>query len=249
MRFHSNKSLEEVLYVLKDKIPIVPTHEPIQVVLNKSTVKKKGKCEKQSSTNVNFTNKRRGRLLSRKLRNQQRGNDKLNPVIEVDDHFAKDDIDIFIAQENVDDQFLGNNINTDAIQFNLISNFPPFLKNQDGFSGIQHDMKQITGLTKLPSAKQAQPLPTLEPVHCENRLDWVEIYYQDIPYIQAQLNQMVAQNSLLERENDELKAYVQWNAHRENKRIKRVGNVIIKNSKKFNTIINSDLSDASLSNL
>jgi hypothetical protein len=145
--------------------------------------------------------------------------------------------------------FLGNKIDTDAIQYDFISNLPPFLKNQEGFSGIQHDLKQITGQTKFPSAKQAQPLPTIEPVHCENCLDWVERYYRDIPYLQAQLNQMVAQNSLLERENDELKACVRSNAHRENKRIKRVGNVIIKNSTNFNTIINSDLSDASLSNL
>jgi hypothetical protein len=37
-------------------------------------------------------------------------------------------------------------------------------------------------------------------------------------------------------------------SHRANKRIKRSGNVVIKNSTNFNTIINSDLSDASLSN-
>jgi hypothetical protein len=60
---------------------------------------------------------------------------------------------------------------------------------------------------------------------------------------------MVARNSLLERENEELKACVRSNADRENKRFKRAGNVIIKNATNFNTIINSDLSDASLSNL
>jgi hypothetical protein len=53
----------------------------------------------------------------------------------------------------------------------------------------------------------------------------------------------------LERENEELKSSVQLNVDRENKRFKWAGNVIIKNSTNFNTIINSDLSDASLSNL
>jgi hypothetical protein len=60
---------------------------------------------------------------------------------------------------------------------------------------------------------------------------------------------MVARNSLLERENEELKSCVRSNANMENKRLKRVGNVIIKNAMNLNTIINSDLSDASLSNL
>jgi regulator of replication initiation timing len=94
-----------------------------------------------------------------------------------------------------------------------------------------------------------QPLPTIAPVHCENFLDWFERYYRDIPYLQVQLKHMVAQNSLLERENEELKECIQSNADRENKRFKCVGNVIIKNATNFNTIINSDLSDASLSNL
>jgi hypothetical protein len=26
-----------------------------------------------------------------------------------------------------------------------VSNLPPFLNNQEGFSGIQHDLKKITG--------------------------------------------------------------------------------------------------------
>jgi regulator of replication initiation timing len=104
------------------------------------------------------------------------------------------------------------------------------------------------GHVKFPSTEQARPFPSIEPVHCENCFDWIERYYRDVPYLQAQLNQMVAQNSVLERENDELKACVRSNTHMANKRIKRSGNVIIKNSTNFNTIINSDLSDASLSN-
>ena len=58
---------------------------------------------------------------------------------------------------------------------------------------------------------------------------------------------MVARNSLLEKENEELKACVRSNADRENKRFKRDGNVIIKNATNFNTIINLELSYASLS--
>jgi hypothetical protein len=98
-------------------------------------------------------------------------------VIEVNDHFSKDEIKDFIAQEDVDDWILGNDIDTDEIQFNSISNLPPFLKKQGVFSGVQHDLKKIIGHTKFPSAKQVQPLPTLELVHCENFFDWIEKYY------------------------------------------------------------------------
>jgi hypothetical protein len=105
--FIPRKSLEEILDDVKNKVPTVPTHQPIQVVLKESTVKKKRRCKKQSSPYVNFTNKRPGRLLSRKLRNQQRDNEKSTPVIEVDDHFSEDEIEYFIAQEDIDDRIMG----------------------------------------------------------------------------------------------------------------------------------------------
>jgi hypothetical protein len=66
---------------------------------------------------------------------------------------------------------------------------------------------------------------------------------------QAQLNQVITRNSVLEKENDDLRACIRSNSHRANKRFKRLGNVIIKNSTSFNAIVNSDLSDVSLSNL
>jgi hypothetical protein len=170
-------------------------------------------------------------------------------VIEIDDRFSEDDIDDLIAEDDINDQILGDDIDVDTTQLDFISNLPPFLKKHEGFSGIQHDLKQIMGQVKFPSTEQARPLPSIEPVHCENWFDWIEIYFWDVPYLQAQLNQMVAQNSVLERDNDDLRVCVRSNAHMANKRVKRSGNVIIKNSTNFNTIINFDLSDASLSKL
>jgi regulator of replication initiation timing len=99
---------------------------------------------------------------------------------------------------------------------------------------------------KLPSTEQTQPLPSIEPVHCENCFDWIERYYWDVPYLQEQLNQMVTRNSVLKRENNKLRACVRSNTHMANTRIKRSQNVVIKNSTNFNTIINSYLSDTSL---
>jgi arginine utilization protein RocB len=118
------------------------------------------------------------------LKNQQRDHQSTIPVIEVNDRFSKDEIDDFISQEDIDDQILGNDIDTNITQFDFISNLPPFLKEQEGFSGIQHNLKQITRQVKLPSAKQARSFPTIEPVHCKNCFDWIERYYRDVPYLQ-----------------------------------------------------------------
>jgi hypothetical protein len=111
------KSLEEFLDVLKDRVSFVPTHEPTQVVLNKSIVKKNRRHKEQINSDLNFTNKRSGRLISRSLRNHQQDHLSSIPVIEVDDHLSEDEIDKFLAQEDVDDQFLGNEISIDAIQY------------------------------------------------------------------------------------------------------------------------------------
>jgi hypothetical protein len=123
--FIPRKYLEEVLDDLKDKILTVPNPEPIQIDLNEPTVKKKGRHKKQSSPDINFKNKRHGRLISRKMRNRQRENEKSIPVIEIDD--------IIFIEDDIDDQILGNDIDIDTTQFDFISNLPPFLKKQEGF--------------------------------------------------------------------------------------------------------------------
>jgi len=101
--FMPRKSLEEVLDDLKDRFSTYYTHEMIQVGLNESIVKKKGRYNKQSNPYGNFTNKRPHWFISRNLRNQQRDHQSSIPVIEVDDHFSEDEIDNFIGQEDVDD--------------------------------------------------------------------------------------------------------------------------------------------------
>jgi hypothetical protein len=63
------KYLEEVLADLKDKILIVPNPQPIRVDSNEIDIKKQGRRKKQRSPDINFKNKRPGRLISRTLRN------------------------------------------------------------------------------------------------------------------------------------------------------------------------------------
>jgi hypothetical protein len=128
-----------------------------------------------------------------------------------------------------------------------VSNLPPFLKEQEGFSGIQYDLKNIMEQGKPLNSDQTRPLPNLEQVYCEGCFDWIQRYYQDIPYLQAQLNQVMTRNLVLEKENDDLRASIRSNSLRANKRFKRSGDVIIKNSTSFNVVVNSDLSDVSFS--
>jgi hypothetical protein len=107
------------------------------------------------------------------IRNRHHNHEKPIPIIDVDNQISEDDT------------------NVDASQFDFISNLPPFLKKKQGFSGIQHDLKRIMEQCKLLTTNQTWPLPSMEPVHCENCFDLIERYYRDVPYLQAQLNQVV----------------------------------------------------------
>jgi regulator of replication initiation timing len=91
------------------------------------------------------------------------------------------------------------------------------------------------------------PLPKLEHVYCEDCFNWIQRYYQDIPYLQAQLNQIMARNLVLERENEDLRASIQQFPPKDGKRFKRSGDIIIKNSTNLNIVINLELSHVSFS--
>jgi hypothetical protein len=71
-------------------------------------------------------------------------------VIEVNDRFFDDDIDDQIVEDDIDDWIPGDDIDVNTPHFNFISNLPPFLNKQEGFLGIQHDLKQIMEQVKLP---------------------------------------------------------------------------------------------------
>jgi hypothetical protein len=95
-------------------------------------------------------------------------------------------------------QGLRNEIVSEATQYNFVSKQPSFLKDQKGFAGISHDLKQATRKIEAPIVEYTQPRPAIALVHCDNCLYWVEHYYKDIPYLQAQLKHLAAQDSLLE---------------------------------------------------
>jgi hypothetical protein len=88
--------------VLKERVSPAPAIEPTQGLHDKPIVKKNCKKKKQGNSYLSFINKRQGMLISRSLRNQQQDHLSLILVIEINDHLTNDEINDFLAQEDVD---------------------------------------------------------------------------------------------------------------------------------------------------
>jgi hypothetical protein len=173
-------------------------------------------------------------LLSRMTRNRHQNRERPIPTIDIEDPISLDDTS-------------SDPTKIDSPRYDFVSNLPPFLKEQEGFSGIQYDLKKVMEQDKPLNSDHTHLLPNLEHVYCEGCFDWIQRYYQDIPYLQAQLNQVMARNLALEKENEDLRANIRSNSPRANKRFRRSGDVIIKNSTNFNVVVNSELSHVSFS--
>jgi len=88
--------------VLKDRVSPTPTVEPANDFFNKSIAKKNHNHKEHGNSDINFTYKRLGRLISRNLINRQQDHLSSIPVIEVNDHLSNDEINQFLSQEDVD---------------------------------------------------------------------------------------------------------------------------------------------------
>jgi hypothetical protein len=89
----------------------------------------------------------------------------------------------------------------------------------------------------------------MEPVYCDECLTWIQRYYKDIPYLQMHLNQMLMQNRDLERENRDFISELQQTLPQANKRFRKSGDIIIKNSTNINVVMSSEMHDSSFSNV
>jgi hypothetical protein len=183
-------------------------------------------------------------LISRKLRNRKGNHLSSIDPIEIDDRCSDHEIEDFLAREDPKNQCSRREVITHVKQYDFMTNLPPCLKGKEGFSGIGHDLEQTTGKNEAPLVDCVPRRSVISPVHCDSCLDWIEHYYTDVPLLQARIKILAAQNALLKQENLDLKAHTE----RENKRFKRAGNIIIKNTTSFKAIINSELSDPSLAN-
>jgi hypothetical protein len=236
-RFSPARSPEQVTDELKGNDP----HVPVNDASVKSDVKKFGKGTKQQCTDLGFKNKKVGRLISRKLRNQKDTHLSSIDPIEIDEG-SDPEIEDFLVREDPEIQGSRREVIIHTEPYDFVTNLPPCLKGKEGFSGIRQDLKKTTGKTEAPLVDCVPRRSSISPVHCDGCLDWVERYYTDVPLLQARIKTLTAQNDLLKQENLDLKAH----AERETKRIKRSGNIVIKNTTSVKEIINSELSDPSL---
>jgi hypothetical protein len=149
-----------------------------------------------------------------------------------------------LAREDPENQCSGREVITHVKQYDFLTNLPPYIKGKEGFLGIRHDLKQITGKNEATLVDCVPRRSVISPVHYDSCLDWIERYYTDVPLLQARIKHLAAQNALLKQENLDLKARTE----RENKCFKRARNIIIKNATSFKAIINFELSDPSLAN-
>jgi hypothetical protein len=127
--------------------------------------------------------------------------------------------------------------------------FPLFLQDYEGFSGIQVDLKAKLVQENPSHSDHQQSLLNMEPVCCHEFLAWAQRYYADVPYLQMHLNQVMRQNRELERDNRELRFEMKQSVPRENKKPRKSGDIIIKNSTNVNAIMGSDMHKSSFSNV
>jgi hypothetical protein len=187
----TQKTLEQVMDVLKVRIAPTLSSDPNHSHGDKPIVNKIRKGKKQQSSDLNFVNKRSGRLISRGLRNRKKDHLRSISTIKVNDHCLDEDINDFLAKEDPDNQCLKNEIVVQAKPYDFVSRLPMFLKGQEGFVGLIHDLKQVARKHERPIVEYIPPQPSIAPVHCDNCLDWVEHYYRDIPLLQVQVKHML----------------------------------------------------------
>jgi hypothetical protein len=159
------------------------------------------------------------------IRNRHQICDKHVPTVVIEDTISVEDA------SSIDTRM-------DSSQYDFVSNLPPFIKEQEGFSGIQYDFKRVMTQDKPLKSYHTHPLSNLEHVYYEDCFNWIHRYYQDIPYLQAHVNQVMARNLVLERENEDLRASIQQIPPKASKRFKKSWHIVIKNSSNFNIVIN-----------
>jgi hypothetical protein len=109
------------------------------------------------------------------IRNKYRQNESPIQMIMIEDQDSSEN-----TSENCEED--------NHIQYDFVSNIPPFFQNCEGFLGIQVDLKSKLVQEKPSKADQQQSIPNLEPECCHDCLAWTQRYYADVPYLQMSLN-------------------------------------------------------------
>jgi hypothetical protein len=194
----------------------------------KNLKKSTGKASK-SNVDINFKNKRAGRIISRRLRNKSNSHVSLISMIEV--HESSDsEIDRFLAEE--DPHSFEPHLDR---PYNFVDNLPPCLKNNPEFPGVKLGNESTVRMEDAPVHNLVCSHATATQSKCEVCLSWIDRYYTDIPILQSRVKALKDQIDVLTSENHRLESVIQG----KEKRIKTTGNVVFKNIEAATTIVNS----------
>jgi hypothetical protein len=180
---------------------------------------------------LGFKNKRVGRLISRNLRNKS--NPHVNSIKMIKIHESSDsEIDRFLAEEDP------LSFQTDLDQpYNFIDNLSPFMKHSEGFPSIKLGNKYTVHVGDITVHNHGNSRVTVAQPQCEACLFWIDKCYTDIPILQSQIKALNDQVDPLKNEIRSLQSVIQ----KQGKRMKTIGNVILKNVEIATTIINSEI--------
>jgi hypothetical protein len=164
-------------------------------------------------------------------------------LIEVDE-VSDSEIKDFLSLEDLDCQGYRKKVIIPTEPYHFVTNFPSCLKGEEGLSGIRNDQGKIAGKVDTSMFDCMLHRPAIPLVQCDVCFHWIKWYYTDIPILQARIKMLIAQNESLRQENLDLNVH----AERKAKRIKRAGNIVIKNATSVKAIVNSKLPDPSSDN-
>jgi hypothetical protein len=121
--------------------------------------------------------------------------------------------------------------------YNFVDNFPPCLKQSQGFPGIKLDKKPTGNNGDVLTHGYGHSQIAIKDSRCEVCLFWIDKYYTDIPILQSQIKTLTVQIDLLKDENHRLKSTVQ----RQGKCLKTIGNIIVNNVESVTVVVNSEI--------
>jgi hypothetical protein len=194
-------------------------------------VKKPTGKKLKGNVDVNYKNKRPGRLISRCARNKSKPCVDTNNMIEL-----SEDSDLKIERFLAEEYPLSYGLCPDR-PFDYVSNLPPCLKDNPLFLGIQLRDKPTCQMDDSPNVNAISAnAQSLQP-QCNECRSWIDRYYTDVPLLQSQLKSLKDQVDSLTNENNRLQSIAQA----KEKHQKTTGSVIFKNVEAATTIVNSKI--------
>jgi hypothetical protein len=195
------------------------------------TVKKPTGKKLKGSVDVNYKNKRAGRLISRCARNKFKPCADTNNTIELSED-SDSEIERFLAEEDP----MSYGLYPDT-PYDYVNNLPPCLKGNPEFSGIRLCDKPTFRVDASPILNAVSAnAQSLQP-QCDECRSWIDRYYTDVPLLQSRLKSLKDQVDLLTNENSRLQSITQA----KEKCLKTTGSVIFKNVEATTTIVNSKI--------